>query len=139
MATRSDIIVQISPTYFKRVYCHWDGYLEGVGKTLLDHYNSQERAEALLDEGAISSLDARCDKPYGHSFSSPIPGYTVYYGRDRGDKEWDAKRYQSLNDALDDLNEYTYVFRDGQWFYSNGNKNLRPLTEDVVKKAFAES
>ena len=37
-------------------YCHYDGYLEGVGRTLVDHYNTQYDAEIVARGGYLSSL-----------------------------------------------------------------------------------
>ena len=82
MATRANISVKVKNNYLT-VYSHWNGYLEGVGAILFNHYNSQEAAEALIKGGNISSLGKKCDCPEGHSFENPIPDYTVYYRRNR--------------------------------------------------------
>ena len=39
------------------VYCHWDGYLEGVGAELKEHYNTYEKALNLVLGGSISSIN----------------------------------------------------------------------------------
>lgn len=39
-------------------YCHYDGYVEGVGRTLVENYNSQYDAEIVAQGGYMSSLDA---------------------------------------------------------------------------------
>lgn len=44
----------------KYIYCHNDGYLEGVGYTLKAHYKDKAAVEALLGLGDISALG---DKP----------------------------------------------------------------------------
>lgn len=87
MGTRSDIIVKLANGQWKRIYCHWDGYLSHNGKILFKHYNSQERAEALVEHGDLSILGKQCSKPEGHSYATPVKGYCVYYGRDRGETE----------------------------------------------------
>lgn len=120
MSTRSDIIVERGDGTWKRVYCHFDGYLEGVGATLFAHYNSQERAEALVEPGDMSILAAKCTKPAGHSYETPVVGYTVYYGRDRGESEAIGTVAPDLEGAWpkkDSWTEYTYVwkFQHG-WF-----------------------
>ena len=38
MATRSAIGISHGGV-IKSVYCHWDGYLAGVGRTLLESYS----------------------------------------------------------------------------------------------------
>ena len=37
-------------------YVHYDGYVEGVGKTLVEHYNDQSRAEIVAHGGYLSAL-----------------------------------------------------------------------------------
>lgn len=37
-------------------YCHYDGYVEGVGRTLNDHYNTQYDAEIVAKGGYMSAL-----------------------------------------------------------------------------------
>ena len=37
-------------------YCHYDGYLEGVGQVLFEHYNTQYDAEIVARGGYMSAL-----------------------------------------------------------------------------------
>ena len=37
-------------------YCHYDGYVEGVGKTLSEFYNSNDAARIVATGGYLSSL-----------------------------------------------------------------------------------
>lgn len=62
MATRSRIGLKQANGQIKSIYCHWDGYPDGVGKTLKEHYNSPEKIEELLELGDISSLGTFYDK-----------------------------------------------------------------------------
>ena len=62
MSTRSRIGLKQANGQIKSIYCHWDGYPEGVGKTLKEHYNSPEKIEELLELGDISSLGTFYDK-----------------------------------------------------------------------------
>lgn len=50
MATRSDIIAKMSDGRWGRIYCHWDGYPEAAGATLLRHYTDQTKIEPLTPE-----------------------------------------------------------------------------------------
>lgn len=70
MGTRSDIIVRRTDGSWKRIYCHWDGYLEHNGKILFEHYNSQELAEALVAPGDLSSLGEIVGEK--HPFDAPL-------------------------------------------------------------------
>lgn len=86
MSTRS-VIAKKTTEGYDAIYCHWDGYPSHHLPILTKHYNSDEKVDRLLENGSLSSLDEKCDKPEGHGFDNPIKGYCVYYGRDRGEKE----------------------------------------------------
>lgn len=144
MGTRSDIIVHRADGKWSRIYCHWDGYPEGVGKTLFDNYANPAKAERLVALGDISSLGAKVTRPKGHSFDTPKEGYTVAYGRDRGEKDTNA----TVGDTLEDVwpqpstwTEFTYVFdamngtTEPQWYIGDpaeGPKGLK-LLSSVLK------
>ena len=132
MGTRSDIVVHRTDDKWARVYCHWDGYLDHNGRILFDHYGSQELAEKLVAPGDMSSLHERCDKPNGHSYETPVDGYTVYYGRDRGETGVDAQIFDTLNDAWPSGTtgtEFTYIWHDGQWWVADPDKGSQTLIE----------
>jgi hypothetical protein len=143
MGTRSDVIVECTDGKARRIYCHWDGYLSHNGVILRDHYTSQELAEALVAPGDISSLGPMCDKPPGHSYDKPVKGYTTYYGRDRGEEDVDTKVFDSIKAAIKagDLNEYTYVWKDGGWFLFEDRRlgpTYTPLAEAISKAESAD-
>jgi len=117
MATRSTIAVQHENGTVSSVYCHWDGHLENNGKLLVEHYNSQELAEALVKGGAISSLEKRiAPTSAGHNFDNPEKGVTVFYARDRDEKLRVNKFLNIEMYRLDnDWQEYDYIFREGEW------------------------
>ena len=131
MSTRSDIIVHRADGSWKRIYCHFDGYLSGVGAILLQHYNSQERADLLVEPGNLSSLAPKCDKPKGHSFETRKKGYCVYYGRDRGDTVVVAgdvgATLEEVWPGKDSWTEYTYVFDDGVWFLADKSDKCKKM------------
>lgn len=116
MGTRSDIIVHRKDGKYARVYCHWDGYLSHNGQILFEHYGTQAKAEKLVEPGDISSLAPSCNKPKGHTYDNAVKGYTVYYGRDRGEEGTEARVGNTLKDVSGDWNEYTYLFDKGQWW-----------------------
>jgi hypothetical protein len=43
MATRSRIAIQYENGPIESVYCHFDGYPQGVGATLLEHYTDKNK------------------------------------------------------------------------------------------------
>ncbi|EAW1173092.1 post-segregation killing protein PndC [Salmonella enterica subsp. enterica] len=131
MSTHSSITVKTTDGKFRTIYCHFDGYPSGVGKTLVEHYGTQEKAEALLTDGDISFLEASCDKPEGHTFENPVEGYTVYYGRDRGETGTGPRTYYSFYKVIKkEPQEFNYFLDGGQWVYSTrNNTHLSPVAE----------
>lgn len=121
MSTRSNVIAKLTDGRYAKIYIHFDGYLSGVGQTLLDHYTDQAKIEALIALGSISVLDAEVTAPAGHRFGNQIPGHTVAYGRDRGETDVDATYHPTLQAVLDegDFEEFAYIWQDGTWTVSD--------------------
>lgn len=78
-------------------YCHWDGGMWHVGKTLLEHYSDDvEKVLDLVALGAFSSLYSTPDKTYSCPKNTFIGGTdtpTIYnnfydYTKDRGSIEF---------------------------------------------------
>jgi hypothetical protein len=115
MATRSAIGVANGNGSVTAIYCHWDGYIEGVGQTLVQHYNDVYHASELLDMGNASSLD---DNLYS----------SVFYCRDRNEDEFDtqAQFFSSVGEFLDYYSqsgcEYFYLFTNDQWQCSRNDE-----------------
>ena len=59
MGTRSRIGIELPDHSVVSVYCHWDGYPEGNGKTLVQHYLNREDVQELIDGGSMSHLRTR--------------------------------------------------------------------------------
>lgn len=122
MGTRSNIAALIDGKV-KVIYCHFDGYIEGVGQDLFDHYNSQERAEELIALGDLSCLGERCDRPEGHSYQTPVDGCTIAYGRDRGEEGTEASQFESLDEWTGQWSEtwaaYFYYWDGTQWLVND--------------------
>jgi hypothetical protein len=143
MSTRSDIIVKVRPDCWRRIYCHYDGYLEHVGLILATHYNTAPRAIELTAEGDLSSLAENCTKPAGHSFKTPVASYCVYYGRDRGETNTAAQEGPTLEavwPSSDSWTQFSYVWDGDRWLYTEnphelGPQDLAPLVPRLVKDA----
>ena len=103
MATRSMIGIEQADGTIKGIYCHYDGYPSGVGKTLMEKWNTREAAEALIELGDISQL--------GDGLQD-----TVAYHRDRGE-DWEGcnpEIYSGIRQF--NCQEYAYVWkRDDKW------------------------
>jgi len=59
MGTRSRIGIEMPNHTVVSVYCHWDGYVEGNGKTLVEYYQNRDDVQELIDGGSMSSLRTR--------------------------------------------------------------------------------
>jgi hypothetical protein len=140
MATRS-LIGVMHGDKCKAVYCHFDGYLEGVGKTLLENYDSA-KANHLVSLGDISVLAENIVIPefVEHSFENRAEGITVFYGRDRGETGIDFKVFHDYDEVLDFADgcmlEYYYIMKDGVWYVADyDNRELRVLAEELAKES----
>jgi hypothetical protein len=59
MGTRSAIGYELADHTVVSVYCHWDGYVEGNGKILVEHYQNRDDVKQLIDGGSMSALRTR--------------------------------------------------------------------------------
>jgi hypothetical protein len=117
MSTHS-AIVEKTATGYRGIYCHWDGYPEGVGATLKKHYTDPVKVSALIDLGDISCLREEVAPTKGmvHSFNSPREDVTVAYGRDRGEDGIETKTGATLKEVVDQIDyEYIYLFENEKW------------------------
>ena len=122
MSTRSNIAIETKDGKIKVVYCHSDGYIGGVGKTLVNNYKNYDDVEQLINGGGISSLgDNLLETSY----------YCRDWGRENEDKPiiynnefcmfWDMTGATMI--------EYIYLFKNNDWFVSKSsyiNKKLLP-------------
>ena len=101
----------------KSIYCHWDGYPEGVGQKLQDHFLDREKVAALIELGAISFLEKEVAPTGPHSFESPQPGVVVAYHRDRGEDFIEPRVDASVAEFFNsDIEQYGYLFtEEGEW------------------------
>ena len=56
MGTRSRIGLALGPDQIVSVYCHYDGYIQGNGRELVEHFNTKSAVEELINGGDMSSL-----------------------------------------------------------------------------------
>ena len=135
MGTRSRVGVMHGDKC-KSIYIHWDGYLSGVGAILAKHYDSA-KANHLVALGDVSSLDKNVEIPEGqtHSFQVPLDGVTTFYGRDRGETDYefavDHTFEQFMERVADCGAEYYYIMRDGVW-YCGDRGQLVELSESLM-------
>jgi len=116
MSTRSTITLSTKDGY-KSIYCHYDGYLDGVGTKLQQYYDTQEKVEALIALGALSSLAERLapSADEKHTWEKPADGVTVAYHRDRDDELY-VRNYETLQELAKGTEEYNYLFENDNWY-----------------------
>lgn len=117
--TRSYIAKEIGENQYRMIYCHSDGYLTHNGAILVDHYNTPEAVDELLDLGDLSVLAERpnpdMSKPHSFDYNCRQEGVVVAYGRDRGETNVEARicDMRKLNDCGID---YVYIFtKENEW------------------------
>jgi hypothetical protein len=123
----------------KSITVHWDGYLQGVGQTLLTHYNSP-KANHLVSLGNVSSLAKDLEPAVGqaHSFENPAAGVTVFYGRDRGEDDQDYEVYNSTAELLADSAEFMYIMNNEVWYVSQNGRPFENLEVAIAEELEAE-
>ena len=136
MATRSNIGILNEDGTITAIYCHWDGYPEGVGTTLVNHYQDEDKVRELLSLGSISilapivappnpngdidnekmrAIAERFNPTPEHTWDEPLAGITVAYHRDRGEP-FDQISVASENVYNSGWVDYHYLFKNNQWY-----------------------
>jgi hypothetical protein len=119
MSTRARIGL-LTGDNVRSIYCHYDGYPEGVGATLREHYTGLAKVNALLDLGDLSELGAELGDDQGPGWfdirdetiradeNDPRRQWTLAYRRDRGETDVDAVTHPA-DEWPDYGQEYEYV------------------------------
>ena len=138
MGTRSAIGIKHG-TVIKAVYCHYDGYLEYVGRTLLLYYQDSIKVNKLIAMGDMSCLGAAIGNKVKFSHRSNYldngtAEQCTFYGRDRGEENVGFRTFQSEQEFVDEFEageEFYYLYDRGTWYYSTGDA-FEPLSPVVV-------
>lgn len=119
MATRSNIGILQDDGTIKAIYCHWDGYPEGVGTTLASYYTTREKVEALLNLGDFSSLGETLEKTAETA--------------DPTDEERKARVFNSVNEwrdyAREQWAEYLYLYQRQEYGLKGYEWNYLEITD----------
>lgn len=110
MSTRSLIALENADGTCSSIYCHHDGYLEGVGACLKEHYTTLESVKELQALGDLSSLDDTLEECFA-------------YHRDGGEKLRKPRVWKDRNELAEKAwdyadAEYVYLFVEGEWLVS---------------------
>lgn len=151
MATRSTIALEFADGTIGQVYCHWDGYLAHNGKMLLEYYYNPFILRDLIDLGSLSSLRPTIGTKHAFShydvegmasdeFYKLYGNMCTFYGRDRGEGEYEANYFKDYEDYLSNgqREEYDYILRNVNgkptWFVSDHGDDYVLLTEALTKE-----
>ena len=118
MATRSRIGIELKDGSILSAYHHWDGYESWLGRILKTHYNSKELAAELIDGGDMSSCWN--DTVWGKKRTDGQKYGPEYYSA-RGE-DCPPRLDNNLDEYFSDTEEYSYVFRNGEWVCYNMNE-----------------
>lgn len=131
MATRSGIGVKREDWSVVGVYCHSDGYPEGVGRMLQEHYLDRAKVEKLVALGSISSLGSEIGER--HPFNERRDDWTTFYGRDRGESGTEPKTFGDRELFREDIRrsgvEFVYVLTWGGWMVAKPFGRWRELPD----------
>jgi hypothetical protein len=113
MSTRSTISLELDNASILQVYCHFDGYLEGVGKILKNHYTSFDDVYNLIKRGNLSHL------------GDTIESSGFYCSDHDDDLDESYQSFKNFNSyvKLSRKEDYNYIFRaDGRWYVEHKGK-----------------
>ena len=112
MGTRSRIGIELKDGSILSAYHHWDGYPQWLGKTLVEQYNSKDKASELIDGGDMSCCWS--DSLWGKQL--PEGEYAPEYYSLRGEDcppRLDADLVEYL--LPDNSEEFSYIFTSAGW------------------------
>ena len=122
MSTRCLIGRKIKDNKVEYIYCHHDGYLDGVGEILKTYYTNDGVIDKLMALGNLSTLGKIAESnPNQFNFVGKID-YNLYAAyRDNGDEDVDSKIIPE-KDYIDKLNTniwmaYLYLWDGEKWCY----------------------
>lgn len=124
MSTRSNIGVRNTDGTIDYIYCHFDGYPEGVGKKLISSYQDMDRVNELMKLGDLSSLGEEIgEKSVFDNYLTRARNWCLAYGRDRGEEGVSVSTTTLENLLSNSTIDYTYIF-DGEFWecYDNYTK-----------------
>ena len=122
------------------IYNHSDGYLEYLGKMLIEHYNSEKQAKALVSLGDVSVVKEKLAPEEGniHTFDNRQESVSVFYSRERGEN-WDDIKPIRINNTVFKNPDYTIVYiyvydvEEQTWLFTRNGKDFESL-EEIVNK-----
>ena len=123
MATRALIGYLDEDRNFTCTYNHYDGYPEGLGKALEDHYNTDEKAKQIANTGYISSVDE--DGKIDSKYDEPANKMVL-------DNDIEEAGLQ-IGEKVDEYGgNYGYVWFDDEWITLKNN-GIRSIADQFER------
>lgn len=132
MSTHSFIGI-IENNIIKGIYCHFNGFLEGNGKMLFEHYQDDDKIKNLISLGSISCVNKEVNPTENHDFDHPQKDVVIAYHRDRGE-ELEIDMFDNIKDFKQYVNsfyfQYSYIRYNKKWYVV---KNINETTIDCIE------
>ena len=123
MGTRSAIGYKTPEGKIRAKYSHYDGYPAYTGAMLVEHYTQARKIAQMVELGDQSFLEKEIFPTGDHSFNAPQEGVTIFYGRDRGESDVDAREFDTVAEFVEWYAgagcEYFYLHTAGGWIVHN--------------------
>lgn len=125
MSTRCLIGRKVDNNKVEYIYCHYDGYLEGVGETLKNHYTTEDKIDKLMALGDLSALGEVAESnPDQWNYNKVNYTLCAAY-KDRGEEDVESKT-ATEEEYIKELEDntwirYLYLWDGKRWsYYDNG-------------------
>ena len=116
MGTRSRIGKQLADGSILSVYCHYDGYPEFNGRVLRDYFSTSEKVSDLIDGGDMSCTWTNAG---WNNETLEENGPLHYTSRGESIEDNAPRLDKDMEEFFTDNEEYSYIFRNGNWFAYN--------------------
>ena len=130
MGTRSRIGIQLKDDSILSVYCHWDGYPSFNGKVLREFYDTKEKVNQLINGGNISALHTNAG---WQRETLPEVGPLYYTSRGESIDDNAPRLDKDMEEFFTDNEEYSYIFRNGEWFAYDMHQFEDQVTPEPVE------
>jgi hypothetical protein len=126
MATRALIGYLDEDRNFTCTYNHYDGYPEGLGKALLNHYDTEDTAKKIANTGYISSVDE--DGTIDSKYDEPANKIKL-------DGEWEDALEEMAGKVDEVGGDYGYIWweGDGDWVQIK-NTGMRSMMDQIANQ-----
>lgn len=143
MSTRSSISMIKEDGSVSQVYCHWDGYISNNGIILFNYYQNVDKIKKLISLGDMSSLKPEVEPNGYHTYNSPQDNVTIFYGRDRGEKNTKPQQFKNIKEFLQGGNfeGYNYVYKEksNKWYLLDRREHKLKALKGLVKKELSKT